>query len=341
VGVPIFNGEPYLKECLDSILAQTEDRFELVIVDDQSTDGSFDIAETYARQDHRIRLFRNERNLGLVGNWNRCVDLARADWIKFVFQDDFIAPGCLDRLLAVANPEIPLVVSSRDIRFESVPEITKKYYEEVLENRSLAVLLKDSNYLSPREFCRLAVTFLGENFVGEPSAALVHRSAFDRFGRFNAGLVQLCDFEYWVRIAMRTGLSFVREELATFRVHRNSVSATNEAQRNFRSEVLDSLILIYEFAYYPEFAPVRAMARRMGVSLKRCVAEKAFWAQRAAAGALQPFEAKNRCLWGTWNSVVADYPKLADSMHLRMEKLKHELGRRLLWRLNFKGPDRV
>ena len=90
VCVPTYNGMKYLRECLDSILVQSFENFEVIIVDDQSADGSVDLLSEYAAQDERIRVFRNPQNLGLVGNWNRCLDLASAEWIKFVFQDDLI-----------------------------------------------------------------------------------------------------------------------------------------------------------------------------------------------------------------------------------------------------------
>lgn len=337
VCVPTFNGEQYLGECLDSLLAQTETDFELIVVDDQSTDETFDILKSYASRDPRIRIYRNDTNLGLVGNWNRCVELAQAEWIKFVFQDDFIAPRCLEKLLANARADRPLVVCHRDIVFESVPAETREYYERVLATRSLSVLLGGSTYLTPAQFCDIAVQHLGLNFVGEPTATLLHRSSFERFGKFNSGLVQLCDFEYWARVGMHAGLTFVPETLATFRVHMNSASATNESAHTFRSEVLDSLILMYEFAYQPEFAPIRRSARRMGVNLKRAVAEKAYWARGFAKRTSESSLGADRSVLEQWQSVVADHPKLGDSLYLKVEKLKHELDRRFRWR--FKDGD--
>src|SRR3982751_3050681 len=87
VCVPMYNGERYLAECIESILAQTYTDFQLLLVDDCSTDATRSIAESYAAADSRVRLIVNHTNLGLVGNWNRCIELATGEWIKFVFQD--------------------------------------------------------------------------------------------------------------------------------------------------------------------------------------------------------------------------------------------------------------
>ena len=118
VCVPMFNGERYLRECIESILVQTYTDFELLLVDDGSTDDTRRIAESYARTDTRIRLNGNTENLGLVENWNHCIALARADWIKFVFQDDTIHPECLARMLAAAAADVRLVSCQRTFAFD-------------------------------------------------------------------------------------------------------------------------------------------------------------------------------------------------------------------------------
>src|SRR6185295_8963738 len=97
--IPLYNGAKHLNECLTSALAQTHTAFEVVLVDDGSIDDTVAIAERFANTDSRIRLCRNSKNLGLSANWRRCVELAQGEWIKFLFQDDFLTPDCLSRML--------------------------------------------------------------------------------------------------------------------------------------------------------------------------------------------------------------------------------------------------
>ena len=78
IGVPLYNGSDHLGEALESLLSQTYADFELVVVDDCSTDGSHEIVSSYAATDRRIHLSRNDTRLGLVGNWRRTFELARA-----------------------------------------------------------------------------------------------------------------------------------------------------------------------------------------------------------------------------------------------------------------------
>src|SRR4029453_18243392 len=116
--IPTYNGAAYLGPSLDSALSQTTSGLEVLSVDDCSSDDSLDIAQRYARMDSRIRVSSNTANLGLVGNWNRCAQLAQGEWVKFLFQDDLIVPDCLARLLAAAAEfGVPFAAWARDFRF--------------------------------------------------------------------------------------------------------------------------------------------------------------------------------------------------------------------------------
>lgn len=88
--VPTYNGSAHLHQTIESARTQTFGDFELLIVDDDSSDDTFAIAAEFARIDSRIRVHRNSQRLGLAGNWNRCLELASGEWIKFLFQDDYL-----------------------------------------------------------------------------------------------------------------------------------------------------------------------------------------------------------------------------------------------------------
>lgn len=95
--VPVYNTELYLRDCLDSIIQQTYDDFELILVNDGSTDKSFDIMSEYADKDNRIRIF-NKQNGGQSSARNLGLDNAKGDYISFVDSDDIIAPNYLKNM---------------------------------------------------------------------------------------------------------------------------------------------------------------------------------------------------------------------------------------------------
>jgi len=98
VALPVYNGEKYLAEAIDSILAQSFSNFELIIIDDGSTDGSRQIMREYERRDARVRVVTNE-NSGLANTLNDIIDLARGIWIARMDQDDIALPHRFERQL--------------------------------------------------------------------------------------------------------------------------------------------------------------------------------------------------------------------------------------------------
>jgi glycosyltransferase involved in cell wall biosynthesis len=107
--VPVYNGENFLAEALDSILAQTFGDFELLISDNASGDGTEEICRAYAARDDRIRYVRNETNLGAAKNYNQLVAWAQGDYFKWAAHDDYVAPQFLERSVPVLDRE-PAVV---------------------------------------------------------------------------------------------------------------------------------------------------------------------------------------------------------------------------------------
>jgi glycosyltransferase involved in cell wall biosynthesis len=96
IGLPVFNAENYLREALDSILAQTFDDFELVVCDNASTDRTVDIVQEYVARDPRVRYFRNDTNIGGARNQARVAELSRGRYLRFAAHDDRVAPTLLE-----------------------------------------------------------------------------------------------------------------------------------------------------------------------------------------------------------------------------------------------------
>jgi glycosyltransferase involved in cell wall biosynthesis len=110
---PVFNGEGYLAECIESVLAQTYSKWEYIIVNNCSTDRTLEIALDYAKKDSRIRVHNNREFLGVIANHNLAFSLISpaAKYCKVVSADDFIFPECVGRMvdLAEANPTVGMV----------------------------------------------------------------------------------------------------------------------------------------------------------------------------------------------------------------------------------------
>ena len=109
IGMPVYNGERYLQQALDSILSQTFADFELIISDNASTDATQEICSAYAVKDRRIRYHRSERNVGAGPNHNRTIELANGEYFKWAHYDDVWGPELLARCVEVLD-RYPTVV---------------------------------------------------------------------------------------------------------------------------------------------------------------------------------------------------------------------------------------
>jgi len=155
IGMPVYNGENYLEESLNSIVAQTFEDFELIISDNASTDRTEEICKAYAAEDRRIRYYRNEQNLGPARNYNRVFELAKGEYFKWTAHDDLLAPEYLERCVEVLdrNPELVLCYSrvifideqqkqlrksSSDLLTLSLPKPHQrfKHYQELIFSKS-------------------------------------------------------------------------------------------------------------------------------------------------------------------------------------------------------------
>lgn len=264
VCVPTYQGAAYLAECLDSIVAQDLDRTEVLVVDDGSTDDTVAIAESYAARITDLRVVVNPQNLGAVANVNRCLELARGRWVKPVFQDDLIDPGCLATMMSARRRGVPLVVAARRYRFEGDVPTWQRDACDHLVAQSLASRF-GGGFLPGEEVAEVAVETASTrvphlNFVGEPVSILLDRRAARRAGGFDEGYVQLWDYELLVRLAVRKGVVLVAEPQATFRVHGDSQTSRNLSGSAYGINVLDRLRLHVAYAQGRPYGRVRLVA---------------------------------------------------------------------------------
>jgi glycosyltransferase involved in cell wall biosynthesis len=213
VATPVYNGERYLAECIESVLSQSFEDFEYVIVDNCSTDRTRRIAEQYAG-DGRVRIYHNDTLLPVIANYNRAARLIdpHSHYLKYVAADDLLLPDCLRRMveLAEAHPSVD-VVASYKIHGRTVVSEGPDFPEEVLEGKEVC-----------RQFFRGQRGFLGgpTNHLIRLPMTPVERRLFDED-------LLAADIDYFVRV-LKGGAryGFVHQVLTFSRVHDEAVSAT-------------------------------------------------------------------------------------------------------------------
>lgn len=212
--LPVYNGESFLTDAIESALQQTFTDFELIIIDDASTDTSYLIAEGFSKRDKRIRLFRNDKNLGLFQNYNRCLLQSQGAYIKPFAQDDLLEPTILEKLVQVMErrPSVALVSTAK--RWISNSGEAIKTFQQ----------FPADTQIEGREVIRYNLIQL-TNWVGEPSTVMFR--AEHKGTGFDTELFHYGDIDYWFRIVENHDYYYLNDVLCSFRRHGSSATSKN------------------------------------------------------------------------------------------------------------------
>lgn len=208
--IPVYNNADYIGETIDSILAQTYENIELIMVDDNSTDDSYRVLQDYAGRDQRVKIYKNESNLGMSGNWNRCLELCTGEIMKLVCADDLLSPHIIERELEVFenHPEVVLVDS--DTRLVTLDGKYRGWYRRY----------PSSGVVDGATIARKG--FFSQNYFGAPQANSFRRSAYEKVGGISPEFHYIVDYDFFVNIAKLGKVFIIHEPLNFFRVRGDS-----------------------------------------------------------------------------------------------------------------------
>jgi glycosyltransferase involved in cell wall biosynthesis len=343
VCIPAYNAARYLEGSLASVLGQTLADFELVVVDDHSTDATASIVRSFT--DARLRYVRNELRLGMVGNWNRCLELARGRYVCLFHQDDLMMPDNLEVKIRMLeeNPDIGLVHSNAQLIGPSGELVAEQW----LSNPTAA----DDGVHAGLPYLRRLLT--GVNLVCCPSV-VARRDCYERLGGFDGRLPYTADWEMWMRIAAFHDVGYVLRPLVQYRRHEGMASMAFRGAREIEQGYRAKMLLLEKAGdRLPDAAALRARVaaeyQRMAVEgARRCergpeagealrylaLAREAGEAALAAANGQPDPEALRR-----WEQEVHHREVVA--RFSGRELARHASGRRLATALAFKVARRA
>jgi glycosyltransferase involved in cell wall biosynthesis len=228
----VYNGGTFVDETICSVLAQTYEDFELVVVDNVSTDDSLERLERYALAHPGVRVVAAAEHVSAVENFRRATALCTGRYVKLLCADDTIAPTCLQQQVEALNahPSASLVASRRAIADETGRVLMRRHG-----------LYRMRGLIPGRKAIAQCVRG-GTNLIGEPAAVLVRAEALAQTGSWSDTWPYMTDLELWFRLLHHGDLVALADSLATFRVHTTSWSATmghtqaGQAKRLFRRE---------------------------------------------------------------------------------------------------------
>jgi len=244
VVVPSFNHQKFLPDALNSVLGQGLKDYELLIIDDASSDGSAEIIAEFVASHPEIasRFSRHEKNLGGVITLNQLIEQASGEYVALINSDDIWLPGKLQRQIEYldAHPDAGAVFTQAQIIDDDnrLVENTLDFKSDIFiqTNRSRGQWLR-------RLFYEL-------NCLCHPSI-LIRKSVYDQIGLYDPRFRQLPDMQMWVRLLKHTAIHIIEEPLVQLRIHaRNTSKVTAEASRRNLNEL--SFILADFFTGMPQ-----------------------------------------------------------------------------------------
>ena len=212
--IPAYNAEHYIAETIRSVLGQTYEDFEIIVVDDGSQDGTVAALEPFGSS---VRLHQ-QPNGGVARARNTGVALAKGTWIAFLDADDLWLPMKLERQLACIGA--PMTFTDR------------------LNIGARGDLPELQSLVTPMQGGDIFVALMREgNFITNTSV-MIRRDLFEQMGGFYTGLNGTEDWDLWIRVAERHEIGFVAEPLVKYRFHESGISRNYERMGRERIEVI-------------------------------------------------------------------------------------------------------
>lgn len=206
--IPTYNSGKYILETVNSVLNQTWKNLEVLVIDDCSSDNTVEVLHSIT--DPRFRLIENEKNLGMTGNWNKCVRSCQGEYVKLIPADDILYPECLAKSVPalIKHPDVTLVCVGTDL-INDEGTVTGHYMHWP----------KDGVF-SGKKIAKASAMW--NDFFGNPVSFLFRRADFDAVGGFDETIPYILDFDICMGLAARGNVCFHTEYLTAFRVRKDS-----------------------------------------------------------------------------------------------------------------------
>lgn len=303
--VPTFNSALYLRQSLDSILSQSYKDFEVIVSDNASTDATLCILEEYAAL-YGIKVYRNEKNIGAIANFNRLVELASGEYTAIYHSDDIYASSIIEESVRVLDSDasIGLVSTMANV----IDAEGKCLYDYCLSDG----IKKTGKTAYSFDEALLGVVSTRKNiiFFVTPSV-MVRTGIYRELGLFNEPDYKCAiDYEMWLRIARKYRVSIIDQKLMSYRVHEKQGSEL-EVRKNI--ELPDVLTVIGDYRGYANDPVIRRAAE---YSMDRTVVKTAL--KQNYAGQFSKSAQTLRMAETLTYRFLARVIDLANVLHLRL-----------------------
>ena len=209
-----YNYDKYISQTIDSVLQQTIEDWELIIVDDGSSDNSIKIIKDYVQNDDRIKLIihENHDNKGLIATLQKGIDIANGDYVVFLESDDYIRNDYLDKKLKIFQQNASVGLVYNGIKTFGC-ELPKKYANW---------LTRIGNYWAKHDYPHnIHQMFAFENYIPTFSCVMLRKELLDNLD-WSAPQPAWIDLWLWIQVSKKCNFYYISENLTFWRIHKDS-----------------------------------------------------------------------------------------------------------------------
>jgi glycosyltransferase involved in cell wall biosynthesis len=231
--------EDYLPQfAIESALNQTYKNLEIIVIDNASTDNTKEIVKKYLKKG--VKYYRNDENIGMMNNWNKCIELSHGKFLMILGDDDILYPTFTEEAIKIfdKHPSIGFTFAHINKMNEKGKFLTRWGYEFTPSG-----LIHGIDYLfyTAKYSCCLT----------NSSSVLMNKKVFKMVGQFEAPLSQnTFDFNMWIKIANKFDVYFINKTLSDYRIHKNQVSEKHWRNKNRQTGKIGTYIELFRLANY-------------------------------------------------------------------------------------------
>jgi glycosyltransferase involved in cell wall biosynthesis len=232
--LPSLNTRPFLPERLDTILAQTFQDWELIVVDSYSDDGSWELIQDYAKREPRMQIFQEPRQ-GIYAGFNSCIRRTSGEYIYIATSDDTMTPDCLEKMVAALEQNSDCDLCQCALEFidehsKPLPE-DRQWNQLAIGNYFKAWLRCSHKRFAPHDG---VLHFAVLTVYTSVTQLLIRKRLFDAIGYFETDRGSMADFEWEMRASLLYNTIYIPHVLASWRIHSTQATTNPYTSTNLK-----------------------------------------------------------------------------------------------------------
>ncbi|HVX92971.1 MAG TPA: glycosyltransferase, partial [Candidatus Dojkabacteria bacterium] len=238
ITIPTYNRSQYISQAIESAINQSYKDIEIIVIDNCSTDNTEELVNHF--QDKGVKYIKNHTNIGMMGNWNRCIEVSTGELLMILGDDDILYPNFIEESVSIfeKHPNIGFTFTHINKVDKDGKPLTKWGYKF-----TPAGLIKGRDYLLD--------TAKYSSCLTNSSSVLINKEVFKKIGIFEAPLSQnTFDFNMWIKIANSYDVYFIDKVLSDYRIHEEQVSEIHWRDKKRHTGKLGTYIELFQLASY-------------------------------------------------------------------------------------------